>query len=173
MSARAYLLVPVGLLAAVAVPAAHAGLDCTASATARLEYNDGIRGSVTVEGDCSSGPNRYAVDASCTFAGVLTPNNTLIVEYGGTATLRSNDLLRLPQITHIRCRIKNSTEDSDFDVLANGPASAAAGSTLLDDDGAKEWAVEDVTVCVSGLGLWGNFDPVQVDLIEHCTTPTP
>ncbi len=116
----------------------------------------------------------YNLGVGCGFGGVLTPNNTIIVEFGGEADSASLDATRPPQLTYIKCKIKNSFgHETTADLLTNGAASVTAGSTLLDTSGPKEWPVADVTVCASGAAIFGNADPIFVTSPETCQTASP
>ncbi len=167
-------------VAAVALATLATGSPASAEQVQVLAgYNNGLAGTIAAEataeegaeGTDAPGGGKYHVIADCTFAGVLTPNNSLIVEFWGTANSSADDVTRVPQITFINCEITNGIDTTSTDILLNGNTSATAGSTLLSVDGAKEWAVLPITVCTSAYALFGNIDPKLVRLRRTCKTP--
>ncbi len=169
MGVRKLMLAVVGVATVATMSSAAA--DYTQTEVAG--FNNGLTGAIAVDGTLTAAPMFYKVVPECTFAGVLTPNNTLIVEFAGTATASTNDVVRVPQITYIKCKIKSGTLETTADGLVNGSHAGTAGSTALDPSGPKEWPVSPVTVCASGAAIFGNINPVVVFVSETCKTPTP
>ena len=150
----------------LATPTAHAD-DVTPDEVAG--FNNGLAGVVIYDGTSGHNENSYRVTAACAFAGVLTPNNTLIVKFGGAVASSTNDDFKVPQLTRIRCVIRSGALEAEAAIQLG---SAVAGSTLLDESGPKEWPTNPITVCVEAVAVFGNIDPVIVRIPLICKTPT-
>jgi hypothetical protein len=150
---------------ALAIPAG-------ASEPTTTGLNNGLAGTVASTMQLLSG---HTITASCTFAGALTPSNTLVVEFAGTAVSTGTPNQTAPLLTAIECEINNAseggTEVQTQDFSLNGPATAAASSTLLATNGPKEWPVKDITVCVSAFAVYGPTPVIKPELTRQCTTP--
>ncbi len=162
------LVATVGALVAVAATQPASAEDTT------LGANTGLAGFVaaSIDQQVAGSAVPYRVSGECKFAGALTPANTLIVGYGG-ATVASGPIGKVtPLLTTVRCEINNASGNVQArDIALNGSAAAIADSTLLATSGPKEWPVEDITVCVSGFGIWGPTPVYIVELPRTCQTP--
>jgi len=175
MRVRKLMLAAVSLAAAATMAPAHAE-DVNPDEVAGV--NTGLAGFVTYDGQLSHNDNSYRVSTNCTFAGALTPNNTLVVEFGGAAVISTNDETKIPQLTRIRCVIRGKDSsgnavEAESAIQLNGNASVVASSTALDESGPKEWGAAPITVCSEGVGVFGNINPVIVRIPLTCKTPTP
>ena len=176
---KLFLSTVVVITAATAVPAS------ADNEQVLVAVNNGLAGTLAIEasgegedwnGEWDAGNPHYKIDADCTFNGVLTPDNTLIVNVYGTATSYADDPLRVQQLTYVKCEINNLAaggtnvyDDANF--MANGPHTTAVGSTVLTVDGPKEWPVLPITICTSGFALFGNEYPKFLRLKRTCRTP--
>lgn len=115
----------------------------------------------------------YKIVGSCTFGGVLTPNNTLIVEFGGAVVATGPTSVTVPLLTAVDCEINNFNQGHNNmhhrDFSLNGPASAIADSTLT--SGTPEWPVAPITICVSGFAIFGPTPVRILELTKRCETP--
>jgi hypothetical protein len=106
-----------------------------------------------VAAECVS-PSGYAMTVRCEFAAALSPNNRLLVVFGGQAEASGP---QGAQLTYLRCAVHNEDEQSDSCEFANGGPLTQCFKAVP-----SNWRVSPIRICVEGFAVYG---PTPVTIV--------